>query len=534
MDFSWLGNVHQLDPYQPNRHVHNLQKEYQHMWQKIAIDGKFSPNIIIVVADAVDDEDSAVHITEDTTVGTVANAPGLIPANPVTIPAPLDIPYQLLGRTRNGWRTWNTAFREFTTIADPRDIQLAINAYKATSNVCLHVDNMYDMSNPDQEKVGLVSSCHFRYRDAPPANRPFVRPVHFTDASPLQILDHYTLSTLPPGYGINTYNQIVTSQRPVLELPESSDLKVAMRMVNMTGPTSKMSIGDAFLQKLLMPEVCFHINAVLITEFEKFVAANGIHMAEVSFSAFTSHDSRFVQYTGLEPYILDRMRLLWECEFIRYSGKRTALDYTHRNERSLIQQPGTTLTALRRSHLPWFDRMGELKFIKQIARSWNSPFYTTILHNQTEKNLWSENEAIDTYIRRSIDPVDPYKNFIFNFTLTSPTGENTTLYLPIVTTYPARALRIAYCEFTSTEPISENFSGIQYAYWPDVLSDRYTPSYKGQINTVAAHIRSSLGNVCNPVSPKHALYTQHRNYGSDNISEVMADTSDGQMQLLVE
>jgi hypothetical protein len=61
------------------------------MWQKIAIDGKFCPNIVFIVADAVDDEDSAIHVDPDTTVGTIANAPGVVPANPITFYAPLDI-----------------------------------------------------------------------------------------------------------------------------------------------------------------------------------------------------------------------------------------------------------------------------------------------------------------------------------------------------------------------------------------------------------------------------------------------------------
>jgi len=530
VDFSWIGEFDRFKEFQRNAQVTPEQKKYQHMWQKISIDGRFSPNIIFIIADAVDDEDSAVHITENVTVGTVANAPGLLPPNPVSIQLPIDIPFELLNRTHTAKRTWSTLFREFATIADPRDIQLAINAYKATSNVCLHVDNFYHYNG---NVAYSASSCKFYYTNGP--GGPWDPPFAYSATSPEFVLDHHLLSTLPPGYGINTYNQLITSQRPVLELPESSDLKIAMRMVQMTGPTSKMSIGEAFLDKILIPELSFHINAVLVTEFEKFVVANGVHMAEVSFSAFTHHNTRFVHYTGLEPHILDRMRLLWECEFIRYSGKSAALEWGERGDGSLVTVPGYGLPSLRRSHLPWFDRMNDLNMPRKYRRNWNRNYYDTILYNKTERGLWSELEAFDTYIRRSIDPAFSVENTtqISAIRTYEPGGENTKIFLPIVSAYPVRHLALTRYIFAGIQLFNETYRNVFEAYWPDTLIDRYNPWYKGAIDNLVISYRYPTSLSCNPVSPKQAFYKQFRNYGSSDVPEVVADGTEEEVELLV-
>jgi len=530
VDFSWIGDFHRFQPLARNVHASVEQRKYQHMWQKISIDGRFSPSIIFIVADAVDDEDSAVHITDNVTVGTVANAPGLIPPNPVSIQVPLDIPYELLNRSSTARRTWMNLFREFADIADARDVQLAVNAYKATSNVCLHVDNIrkYDGVHPNK-----ASSCYFHYtQNAGGAMEPSLP---YKSASPNMILDHFFLSTLPPGYGINTYQQLITSQRPVLELPESSDLKIAMRMVQMTGPTSKMSIGDVFIDKILIPEVSFFINAALVTEFEKFVVANGVHMAEVSFSLFTVHNQRFNHYTGLEPHILDRMRLMWECEFIRYSGKGTALGWWNRDQTSLLQQPGTALASLRRSHLPWFDRMDQLNVVRKYRRNWNRTYYDTILHNKTERGLWSEIEALDTYIRRSIDPsyVPGNESQIMSITTTEPGGESTLIHLPVVTAFPVRHWVLCRYIFAEIEEISSPYTNITAGYWPDTITDRYNPWYKGDIDTVIFSYRHPTSLITNPTSPNNAFYKQFRNYGLSEVPEVIGDHTEDQLQLLV-
>jgi len=530
VDFSWVGSFHQLEPFVRDVEFDSLQKKYQHMWQKISIDGKFSPSIIFIVADAVDDEDSAVHVTNDVTVGTVANAPGLIPPNPVAIPVPLTIPFELLNRTHTAKRTWTTLFKEFADIADPRDIQLAVNAYKATSNVCLHVDNIYRF---DGANVRKASSCDFHYRADP--GGPWVPSKYYSNVPPQVIFDHHCLSTLPPGYGINTYEQIIASQRPVLELPESSDLKIAMRMVQMTGPTSKMSIGDAFLNKLLIPEVSFFINAALITELEKFVASNGIHMADVSFSLFLYHNQRFIHYTGLEPHILDRMRLLWECDFIRYAGKPTALTWWDRGQTSLLQQPGRTLTCLRRSHLPWFDRLNQINIVRKYRRNWNRNYYDTILYNKTERGLWSELEALDTYIRRSIDPAFPVENVsqIAEITTTEPGGEPTIIFLPVVTAFPVRHWILTHHIFSEVDDIVGPYKNVQNAYWPDVLTDRYNPFYKSDIDKLILSYRAPASLICNPNSSNNAFYRQFRNYGLSEVPEVVGDRTDEPVELLV-
>jgi len=534
LEFSWYGSVHRLAPYATNQHKGQEQRMYQQMWQKISIDGKFSPNIIFIVADAVDDEDSAVHVDTDTTVGTIANAPGLIPPNPVVLPAPLDIIYMLMSRSENAWRTWTNLFREFANIADSRDVQLAINAYKATSNVCLHVDNVYDFT---QNQADVASSAHFRYTDQY-ANSPFRTPPIYTQVSPQVILNHFTLSTLPPGYGINDYIQLASSQRPVLELPESSDLKIAMRMVQMTGPTEKMSIGNAFIEKLLIPEITFHINSVLITEFEKFVAANGVHMAEVSFSAFSLHKPRYPQYIGLEPHILDRMQLLWECKFIPYSGKATALIYDDYGPFSLVQLPGQRLIAMRRSHLPWFDRLVELKMMKQYKYGYASGTqnYTSeaLIYNKTERGLWSENEAIDTYIRRSMDPSFSQENYVGSILVSDPSGQQTVMCLPVVTRYPVLTEIIQRCAFSGVHPTDTDLVRVMEAYWPDTLSDRYNPYWKSQITHITMTFKGSLGQWSNPVSSNTAMYKQMRNYGLDNSPEILIDGTDDQVNLLVE
>lgn len=530
LEFSWVGEFHQLQPFERNVEFSPEQKKYQHMWQKISIDGKFSPNIIFIVADAVDDEDSAVHITDNVTVGTVANAPGLIPPNPVSIQVPLNIPFELLNRTHTAKRTWSTLFREFADIADPRDIQLAVNAYKATSNVCLHVDNIYRYNGA---VVSKASSCDFHYREDP--GGPWSPSKYYSNVPPQVIFDHHCLSTLPPGYGINTYQQIITSQRPVLELPESSDLKIAMRMVQMTGPTSKMSIGDAFLEKLLIPEISFFINAALITEFEKFVVSNGVHMADVSFSQFLYHNQRFIHFTGLEPHILDRMRLLWECDFIKYAGKPTALTWWDRGSTSLLQQPGKNLTCLRRSHLPWFDRLNQTNIVRKYRRNWNRTYYDTILYNKTERGLWSEMEAFDTYIRRSIDPSFSPGNEsqIAEVTTTDPGGESTTIYLPVVTAFPVRHWLLTQYIFAEIEEISGQYTNVHNAYWPDTLTDRYNPFYKGDIDKLILSYRSPTSLICNPNSSNNAFYRQFRNYGLSEVPEVVGDKTEEPVELLV-
>jgi len=529
MEFSWEGHVHRLDPYANNVQIVHEQRKYQHMWQKISIDGKFCPNIVFIVADAVDDEDSAVHVDTNVTVGTIANAPGLTPPNPVVMPAPLDIFHMLLSKKANGWRTWSNLFLEYCNIADPRDIQLAVNAYKATSNVCLHVDNLYDV---DLAVTAIASSAHFRYtQDINPG--PFLAPPLYTTVSPEIILDHALLSTLPPGYGICSHTQLASSQRPVLELPESSDLKIAMRMVQMTGPTSKMSVGTAFLMKLLIPELTFHINAVLVTEFEKFVVANGVHMAEVSFSAFSHHQPKYVHYTGLESHILDRMQMLWECKFIPYAGKSAALEYKHRIPSSLIQSPGNRLVGLRRSHLPWFDRMDELSMVKQYVYSLNDVGRTVLVHNKTSAKLWSENEAFDTYIRRSVDPAMMQANYVRNVYISEPSGQRTIVYIPVVRKFVVLCELVQRSSFAKVHPYDTDRTRVVEAYWSDSLSDRYNPYLKSQTTYILLELRSTMGEWSNPVSPKAVMYKQTRNYGSDNTHELLGNGTDDQIQLLV-
>lgn len=532
-EFSWKGRFHSFNQFARNVDISAKQRKYQHMWQKIAIDGKFSPNIVFIIADAVDDEDSAVHVSNVTTVGTIANAPGLIPANPVTIPVPLNIPIQLLSKTHVGWRTWTTLFREYCSIADDRDVQLAINAYKATSNVCIHVDNIG--SFPEDNPIPVRRSAPFRYSNGPGPQGPFEEPASYRNVSPSTVIDHFLLSTLPPGYGICNYNQIIASERPVLELPESSDLKIAMRMVNMTGPTAKMSIGDAFIQKVLMPELLFHINAVLVNEFEKFVASNGVHMAEVSFSAFTYHHTGLVHYTGLEQDILDRMKLLWECEFIRYSGKSAGITWQDSWYRSITDIPADDLISLRRSHLPWFDRLHNLDIVKQYRRNLDIPDWRILLYNKTQRDLWSENEALDTYIRRCIDPSFRIRNSIQRVSAFAPSGDTTILHQPIVSASIVRHGIVAHALFLGDEP-GENtghFRHVSFAYWPDTLMDRYCPWFRSQIDRVIISFTNTLGQVVHPITPKNAYYKQFRNYGSSEIPELLADGSDDPLELFV-